>query len=101
MNIVIQISLQNSELDHELHYRLITETRHISAWDTGRRKRLYNEAFSSEEQAQHEFLFRQAWQWERGNLPKEGCTTMTPDTYAQWQKLAHFCYQLTRKEARP
>ena len=81
------------EIEKEIPYRMICETRYGHFWETARRRRLWTQLFTESERKAASKLFKQAHSWYlvRG-LPDE--QKMSPGTYRLWCKLAEFCASL-------
>ena len=87
------MSFDHDEIQKELPYAIIGETTTRWIWDTGKRKRLFAEAFTEQERESCYSIIAQAKKW----LLKTGCPDeikMTMNTYALWHKLANFCAEL-------
>lgn len=81
------------DLCEHVRYDLIAETAESSAWNTGRRKRLWTKTFNPTERDICNRLIRQAKTWVlRIGQPKQ--IFMTVDTLKMWQKLEEFCASL-------
>lgn len=89
----MQLELDRSEVQREIPYALVCETRYGRSWNTGFRKRTWVELFSESERRSCERLFRQAhlWYLVRGVPAK---VHMSTNTLALWKKLGDFCASL-------
>lgn len=75
----------------KIPYPVVCETVSSAKWETGKRKRLYNEYFTESERKRIPELCRLARKWYLvTGFPIEG-TTMRTDTFILWNKLAEFC----------
>ena len=86
------------EFDHdEIHdtipYAFISETRYGSAWNTMRRRRLWNATFTEEERKLANKLCAQAHDWHVGRGVPD-TVKMKSTTYDMWRRLAAFCASL-------
>lgn len=91
MNVMLTFS--HDEIVKNFPYALICETRYGSKWDTGKRRRLFNETFSVDEYSRCRKIFRLAHSWTlTKGVPKE--VKMTVGTYNTWKKLGEFCAAL-------
>lgn len=83
--------LTQEEVFRLVPFILICETRNSSRWETGRRRRMYNQVFTEQEKKKIPELCRKAhiWAISKG-VPAKG-VKMTLSTYKLWHKLAHFC----------
>lgn len=84
------IALSRKEIAADIPYELICQTRYGAAWDTGTRRRKWNETFSAEERETAKSIFKQSLKWYTKGLPEE--VRMDMDTYRLWHKIAVFCY---------
>lgn len=86
----MMLVLSREEVHREIPYAVICETREGSAWNTCRRRRLWNGMFTKAEKEAATRLFRMAHRWYlTTGVPEE--VTMTMSTMRLWQKLGEFC----------
>lgn len=89
----LMLTFNRDEVNKEIPYAIICETRYGSKWDTGRRRRLFNNAFSMNEYSKCRKIFKLAHRWTlTTGVPKE--VKMTLGTYKLWKKLGDFCAAL-------
>lgn len=81
--------MSHDEVQRNIPYGLVCETRNSVRWNTGRR-RAWEKTFSESERKAASKLFRQAntWTLVRG-VPK--MVRMSVGTFTLWQKLGEFC----------
>lgn len=85
----LMISMARDEIRDSLPYQIIDETARRSIWNTGRRKRLFAERFTNDEQETCASIITQAKQWVHHGCPEN--TVMHPNTLKLWFRLAEFC----------
>ena len=86
----MMLVLDREEVQREIPYALICETRFGATWDTGRRRRMWKELFTQGEREAAYRLFSLAHRWYLvKGVPDE--VKMTPETLRLWQKLGMFC----------
>lgn len=87
------LELTRDEVNRHIPYPVVCEAHESGVWNTGRRKRLWNEEFTAEEQAACERLFRLAKSW---TLVKgvPDSVRLTTKNLILWQKLGRFCASL-------
>ena len=87
------IKLDREEIQTKIPYALICETMGSSTWDTGKRRRAYDEAFTKAEQEECENLGKLAHKW---HLVKGAPDSYSTDahTIEMWTRLATFCSSL-------
>lgn len=88
----LNIILTRDEIESLIPYQIICETRYTSIWDTGKRRRLWNERFSAAEQEVAEKLFRQARRWYINGITESASFDLME--YRMWDRLAEFCLSL-------
>lgn len=88
MNVMLMLS--RDDIQKEIPYGIVCETRESSRWETGRRKRLWNEMFNDKEKEACTRLFRNAktWYLVKG-VPEK--LALKPSTLLLWKKLGDFC----------
>ena len=89
----MMIVLSRDEVMQSINYPLICTTMSSAVWETGRRRRLWAEAFTeSERRACYELRNKaHSWYLKKG-VPDE--VTMALSTLGLWQRLAAFCASL-------
>ena len=89
----LMIVLSREEVQKDIDYPVICETREGSRWDTMIRRRRWKEEFTDSERESCTRLFRFAHAWYlKTGVPEE--VTMSLNTYSLWQRLAVFCASL-------
>lgn len=89
----LEIVLSRDEVQKQIPYAMICETRYGAVWETMRRKRLWKESFTESEKEIAYKLFRQAHSWYLGKgIPDE--VRMSLNTRCMWDRLAAFCCSL-------
>ena len=89
----IMLVFDRDEIEKEIPYAMICETRYGRLWETARRRRMWVEMFTESERKLASKLFQQAHSWYLiKGLPNE--QRMLPNTYRLWWKLAEFCASL-------
>lgn len=83
------LKLEHDEIKSKLHYDIIAETACGSKWNTGQRKRLWNEAFTKQEQHICNRLIRDAKKYHLTTGSPNTLTVRTP-TMKYWQRLTEF-----------
>ena len=89
----MMIVLNHDEVQRDIPYAVVCETRYGSRWNTMKRRRLWAQMFTeAERKAAHE-LFQMAllWYLDMG-VPNE--VKMTIGTYKLWGRLGEFCASL-------
>ena len=82
--------LTSEEVLSTIPYAMVCMTRYGSHWNTGRRKRLWNETFTEREREAASRLFLLSYTWTlTAGVPNTD--RMTPETFALWAKLGSFC----------
>lgn len=90
MKMEMMLVLSRDEVQRDIPYAMICETRFGSAWGTGRRRRRWLAEFSEKEREAATRLFNQSHQWYlTTGVPDE--VKMTTKTLDLWQKLGAFC----------
>lgn len=89
----MMLEFSSDDIATSIPYEIVCMTRESGVWNTTRRRRLFSQEFSREEQKECSRLFQQAHTWllVKG-LPDS--VTMAPKTYELWQKLGSFCSSL-------
>lgn len=86
----IMLTLTHDEIQANIPYAMICETRFGRAWGTGRRRRAWLKEFTEQERETAGRMFRQAYDWYLVHgVPDE--VTMTAKTFALWIRLGEFC----------
>ncbi len=88
----LEIILSENDIKSLVPYQIISETRYSSIWDTSRRRRLWSESFSKNEEEICEKLFRQARRWSINGITDSARFTLIE--YEMWDRLAVFCMSL-------
>ncbi len=90
MRVGVILEMTHDEVQEQIPYAMICETRFGSKWNTMRRKRLWAEQFTEAERKHASNLFKQSrlWYLVKG-VPEK--VEMTSNTLALWLKLADFC----------
>lgn len=86
----MMLVLSREEVRQQIPYAVICETREGSAWNTGRRRRLWVDMFTRTERDAAARLFKMAHRWYlTTGVPDK--VTMALSTMRLWQKLGEFC----------
>lgn len=85
----IEIVLAIEEVNENIPYQMICETRYSAAWNTMRRKRFWKKDFTEAEKEKAEKIFRQAHSWYTKGVAE--AVRMDLPTYRLWNKIARFC----------
>lgn len=89
----IRLTLTRDEVQRNIPYAMICETRYGSAWDTMRRKRRWRDEFTPHERETAYRLFKFAHNWYLvSGVPET--VSMDHATLELWSKLAGFCASL-------
>lgn len=89
----IEMILTAEEIQREIQYQLICQTRYGSRWNTMRRKLKWNDEFTDDEKLKAEKLFSQSHSWSIGKgIPNT--VRMNLETYRLWDKIGKFCSTL-------
>lgn len=91
----LEIILSSDDIKRMVPYQIIGETRYSSIWDTSKRRRLWNESFSKEDEDTCEKLFRQARRWFVNGVTESARFTLAE--YEMWDRLTVFCISLLRE----
>ena len=84
------VALTHEEAQSYLAYALICETMEGSRWNSGCRRRLYSQTFTSREQQRISHIKSIAHKWYLvTGVPEK--VRMSYDNYLLWQRLAEFC----------
>lgn len=90
---VAYLLLNREQVEKNIPYKVICEAREGAHWDTGTRKRRWDEEFTAEEQHNAMHLFRQAQTWAlKSGVPAS--VKMSSSRYDLWKKLGDFCASL-------
>ena len=86
------------EMDYEyvrqnIPYQIITETTSMSIWETGRRRRLYNQMFNETERRSLHEIIKTARRFAFRCIPADGMKA-SAHTLGLWRRLADFCAML-------
>ena len=92
MQLQFYITLDHDEIQKDIPYRLIAETTRRSVWDTGKRRRLFDQEFDTFERGACLSIIAQAKAWEKNGAPEK--TSLSVFTLSLWERLADFCAQL-------
>lgn len=93
VKIATYIVLDRDAVQNIIPYAVVCEAHESSAWNTGRRKRRWDQEFTKEEKSDSRPLFAQARDWYlRRGVPEQ--VKMQSKTLALWQKLGEFCSSL-------
>ena len=84
------VELSHDEVVKKIPYAVVCEGRYGKDWNTGRRKRLWKEQFTEEEQKAATRLFQQSRTWYLVKGVPDS-VKMTLGTLALWHKLGAFC----------
>ncbi len=90
MRVMIHLDREDCE---KLPYAVICETHDGAYWNTGRRRRMWNQIFTESERNRASDIFKKA----RSYTLYKGCPdslVMSKETYLLWQKLGDFCASL-------
>ena len=86
----MMLILSREEVHRQIPYAVICEAREGSAWNTGRRRRLWAYMFNKTERDAAARLFKMAHRWYlTTGVPDK--VAMAPSTMRLWQKLGEFC----------
>ena len=89
----LELVLSKADIERQLPYALICETRYGSRWNTLQRKRRWTSEFTEVERKAASRIFAQCHTWYLvKGTPDE--VKMSMSTYGLWEKLAGFCYSL-------
>ena len=88
----IEFVLSNKEIEKNIPYKTIYETRYGSIWDTMKRKQRWVTEFSITEQEVAEEIFRQVYRWYTKGVPIS--VRIEYLTLELWNKIAEFCWTL-------
>ena len=89
----LELVLSKADIERQLPYALICETRYGSRWNTSQRKRRWTAEFTEAERKAASRIFAQCHTWYLvKGTPDE--VKMSMSTYGLWEKLAGFCYSL-------
>ena len=86
------------EMDYEyvrltIPYQIIAETTSMSIWETGRRRRLFNQMFNETERKSCYEIIKTAKRFAFRGIPADGMKA-SAHTLALWRRLADFCAML-------
>ena len=86
----LEMVFSRDEVEREIPFRVIVETRYGSIWDTYRRKRRWVQEFTPQEREKARKIFMRAHGWYLGKgIPDT--VRMSVETYRFWNKLGDFC----------
>lgn len=89
----IWVTLDRDEVERNIPYALVCETRFGSGWNTGRTRRRWLSEFSEKERDAAGGLFSQAHKWYLvTGVPEK--VKISARTLALWTKLGEFCCSL-------
>lgn len=90
----VWIHLTHDEVHRKIPYQLIAETTGGARWDTGKRRRMFAQAFTETERRRISELRKKATTWALvKGVPLKG-VNMAKETYRLWQRLGDFCASL-------
>ncbi|MBR6982100.1 MAG: hypothetical protein IKH75_00980 [Ruminococcus sp.] len=89
------LELEPEEVRDVIDYPLIGECVHLSIWNTGKRRRLYDSTFTQEEKEKIPDITRKAGRWAVYGIKDH--VQISVDELALWKKLGSFCLQLLRR----
>lgn len=84
------ITMSNYEVHAIIPYALVCMTRYGAHWDTGRRRRLWDQSFSDAEKKAATRLFNLSHRWTLTTGVPE-TVKMSVNTFLLWKKLGDFC----------
>jgi len=90
MRVKVMLHLSRDEVQKQIPYAMICETRFGKSWNTMKRKRLWVEQFTEAERKHACELFKQAHLWYLVKGVPESIM-MYPRTLHLWQRLGEFC----------
>jgi hypothetical protein len=86
----VLLEFTRDEINAEIPYALICETRYGSRWNTGSVRRRWLSSFTEEERKTASKLFAQSHMWYlKTGVPDTVC--MSKKTWDLWHKLGEFC----------
>lgn len=86
----VMLQLEREDIYKEIPFGVVCEAREGARWNTGRRKRLWDETFTEKEKEACTRLFRQARTWSLvKGVPEQ--LIISVNTLRLWQKLGNFC----------
>ena len=88
------LELDQNEIEQQIPYRIICGTMCSALWDTGKRRRLWQEQFTEQERKKCSEIYKLSHLWFLTTGPPK-TTKMTPKTLSLWNKLGEFCQNLT------
>lgn len=88
----IEFVLSGKEIEENIPYRTICNTRYGSVWNTMRRKQRWVTEFSIVEQEAAEEIFRQAYRWYTKGVPNS--VRIDHLTLELLDKITEFCWTL-------
>lgn len=88
----LQLALTEDEAEKNLMCGLLCQTRYGARWQTGKRRRLWEQQFTEDERKQAEIIFAACRRW----FLKSGSAPVTLDIkiYDLWMRLIAFCGSL-------
>ena len=88
----IEIILTSKEINENIPYKMICETRYSNIWNTRKCKLMWNKEFTETEKEKAEKMFRQTYTWYTKGITE--FVRMDFATYRLWDKVARFCYSI-------
>lgn len=88
----IEFVLSDKEIEENIPYKIICNTRYGSVWNTMHRKKRWMTEFSIVEQEAAEEFFRQTHKWYTKGVPNN--VRIEYLTLELWNKIAEFCFTL-------
>lgn len=85
----IELIFTKEEINKNIPYNMICETRYGSVWNTMKRRLLWNNEFTKEEKENAEKMFRQTHTWYTKGVTES--VRMDFSTYRLWNKVTEFC----------
>jgi hypothetical protein len=96
MTCAFYVTMNREEILLNLPYRFISETARSSVWNTGRRRRLFDQTFDLAERGACLSIIQQSNAWEKTGAPER--VSLSTDTLSLWERLASFCFELTERK---
>ena len=93
MKVTTMVKLSHDEVNTNIPYAMICETRYGGHWNTTKRRKRWSEEFTEAERRKACPMFKQAhlWYLVRG-VPDE--VVMSAETLVFWKRLGDFCASL-------
>jgi hypothetical protein len=93
MKVRTYIIMTRDEVQRNIPYAMICETRWGATWENSRRRRRWAAEFTERERDHAYDLFKMAYKWYlKTGVPEE--VKMSTQTLVLWSKLAEFCASL-------